>query len=181
MEVLSPQGLAGYRQRLERIVREIPKSRGKVDLGGKVAAFVAQRYQEQTGQVVVEVRVVNTSWPAGVKEMALPMGHWGWPPLAQVSQKRQKEWYHGKLVAGQWVEVKADRAPKAVLGSIAGDVGAVVGGASPGAAASSEAGAQTSGTPSLLLAGENMAPTPPKRPKRVIRLPALPTPGRAEK
>lgn len=85
-----------------------------MDLGGQVAAYVAQRHLENTGQVVVEVRVVNTSWPAGVPAMAQPAGHWGWPPLAQVSKKRQKEWYHGKLVAGKWVEVKPQPAPKVI-------------------------------------------------------------------
>ncbi len=144
MELFSPQGLAGYRQRLERIVREIPKSRGKIDLGGKVATFVAKRYFEQTGQDVVEVRVVNTTWPAGVPEMVRPAGQWDWPPLAQVSKKRQREWYHGRLVDGRWVGEKAPaRLP-----------------------------------PSTGMVGDGMTPSASKRPKRMIRLPMPPTPGR---
>jgi hypothetical protein len=115
-ESLSPQGVAGYRQRVDKIIEDAMRSRRKLDFFPRVCEDIARKAEELGYGNIEELRFVRTNWVAGSPAMAQPSGHWNPPPLSEMSPTRQITLYQAKLIDGVWKEVKVTNpSPKGPL------------------------------------------------------------------
>lgn len=81
-DVVSPMPVAGYRQRMDRIMTEVRRSRVNKEIYPMIAAHVAIRYAETfpCQPPVAEVRLVNSLWRTSEPVMTHPIGRWRLPP-----------------------------------------------------------------------------------------------------
>ncbi|MCX6853860.1 MAG: hypothetical protein NTV80_03030 [Verrucomicrobia bacterium] len=77
MVEVSPMPLAGYRQRIDRILSDTRSKKIAESLRQRMALWIAQRLKQQSGQEISGVRYQHRSWQANTPELALPAGHWG--------------------------------------------------------------------------------------------------------
>jgi len=113
---ISPQGLAGHRQRIDRVLEECVKRRKRLNLFPRVCEDIARKHVETGGSAVTEVRIVKTNWRAGSPPMANPAGHWNPPPVARVPTSQIVTLHQARLVDGVWKETKlVDTPAKPVL------------------------------------------------------------------
>jgi hypothetical protein len=80
-EIVSPMPVAGYRQRLDRLITETRKSKSKDKLYLRLSAHIAGRYKQMyPGETSVEeVKIVNSAWRTDDPEMIMPKGRWRLP------------------------------------------------------------------------------------------------------
>lgn len=113
---ISPQGLAGHRQRIDRVIEETVRRRKRLNLFPRVCEDIARKHFETGGGEVTEMRIVKTNWRAGTPPMAKPVGHWNPPPVAVVPASQIVTLHQARLVDGVWKETKlTDPAARPVL------------------------------------------------------------------
>ena len=103
---ISPQGLAGYRQRIDRVVEEAIRRRKVLNLFPRVCADIAQKYQESEGSAITEIQFVKTNWRSGSAPMSMPQGHWEPPSVSQVPPSQVVTLHQARLIDGRWTEAK---------------------------------------------------------------------------
>lgn len=110
LETISPQGLAGYRQRIDRVMEEVYKRRKRLDLFPRLCADIAAKHEAAGGGRVTEMQILKTNWRAGTPPMAQPAGHWNPPPVNEVPKAQRVLLHQARLVEGVWRETKLDPA-----------------------------------------------------------------------
>jgi hypothetical protein len=96
-EWVSPMRVAGYRQRVDRIVPELNRSRSKTQMLDRLAAHVVDcvRLHEPAHPEVMGVRIINTQWPTDDPGMNRPQGKWQLPAFETLAPHQYK-------VLGTW-------------------------------------------------------------------------------
>jgi hypothetical protein len=102
---LTPLGIAGYRQRWDRLIWEADRKRAPENLWVRAAAFTADRWAQAhpAGEPVAEVRLVKVLRRAGDPAMDVPQGRWDLPPVASLPAKDVVELALCRRVDEQWV------------------------------------------------------------------------------
>jgi hypothetical protein len=76
---LSPIGVLGYRQRLDRVIL-LTNGKGKAadETHARVATWIARAYalRHVEAHNVTAVRITQTAWTTNTPELAQPAGHW---------------------------------------------------------------------------------------------------------
>lgn len=78
MTELSPLGAYGYRQRIDRLLLKIGRSKTPNKIHERLALWIAQQYKlthPERGEVV-GVRYAQNVWPVNCPELTQPKGHW---------------------------------------------------------------------------------------------------------
>jgi hypothetical protein len=109
-KLLSRSQLAGYRNRLDRLVPMARRATIAKDIWRRLGTYVAVRYAaaHPNAEPVTEVRLVNTNWPTNLPEMTHPRGHWQIPPIADVPPERLRTLVTVQLRDGAAVAVTED-------------------------------------------------------------------------
>lgn len=86
-DLMSPMPVAGYRQRLDRLVATVqskPKLRDQV--WPRLASHLAARIEGDKGKgsPVSRIHLARTRWMCGTPEMVQAAGHWHVPPLSDL-------------------------------------------------------------------------------------------------
>lgn len=104
---LSQSMLAGYRNRMDRLLPMIRRSGDAGRLMGRLGEFVAQQValSEPGWGAVSEVRIMNTNWPSKLPEMMQPAGRWQLLAFDQMDPARVSEMALVKLKDKQAVAV----------------------------------------------------------------------------
>lgn|GEM_PF-6738516 len=101
---LTPLGIAGYRQRWDRMIWESDRKRAPTSFWSRAADFVAERWAagHPKETPLAEVRFVKVLRRAGDPTMDVPEGRWQLPPVAALSAKDVVELALCRRVEGQW-------------------------------------------------------------------------------
>lgn len=84
---LGPMPVAGYRQRLDRLLATVhsSKSKAKDGIWADFGKWLASRFAEEDGAGPVQrFRIVQTQWKTSIPEMMAPKGPWLVPPLVEI-------------------------------------------------------------------------------------------------
>ena len=116
-EVVSPMRIAGYRQRVDRIVTEIRRAPAKDAMMDRLAAHVAESYGEAFPDQppVAEVRLLNTRWPTDDPVMTHPAGRWQLPPASSLTKKRYTVLGTWRRQGERWARVPVDSNPSKTI------------------------------------------------------------------
>jgi hypothetical protein len=109
---LSRSQLAGFRNRLDRLVPMVRRSQIAERVWKRLGEDVAARYAKAYPQAapITTVRIVNTNWPTNLPEMTHPLGHWEIPPIEQVDPARVRILATIELQGGRAVSVTGNTA-----------------------------------------------------------------------
>jgi hypothetical protein len=107
-EVVSPMRIAGYRQRVDRIVTETRRVKDKDAMLDRLAAHVAASYARAfpDQKKVTEVKIIKTLWRTDEPVMTQPVGRWRLPPADALSGKRYSVLGTWKAEGDVWARVK---------------------------------------------------------------------------
>jgi hypothetical protein len=102
---LSPQGLAGYRQRLDRVLEETVKHKGVHNMVSQVSEHLAAHIERLGLGHVYELRVYRINYTAGTPEMTNHRGNWDDFQQVSVSPRRKIPLFQAVNLPGGWQEI----------------------------------------------------------------------------
>jgi len=113
-EVISPMWVAGYRQRLDRALTEVRKSRQRADIYKQVVRHIAARYAEvfPDQRPITEVKLLNAVWRTDELTMTHPEGLWRVPPAEALDRKHVSTLAHYRLVGTKWTDAATPKKAK---------------------------------------------------------------------
>jgi hypothetical protein len=82
--------VAGFRQRLDRLMTDSRRSPLKGGIQDRIAAHVAERFSQAfpSEAKVAEVKLIDTRWRTDDPVMTQPVGRWRLPPADALDKKR---------------------------------------------------------------------------------------------
>lgn len=105
MAEVSPMPATGYRQRMDRILGDTRSKKIGESLRRRLAVWMVQKLEHQTGQQVTGVRYLHRSWQTNTPELAFPAGHWdgdeALPATTRVSKLGEYEVVNGRATPMQ--------------------------------------------------------------------------------
>lgn len=105
MAEVSPMPATGYRQRMDRILGDTRSKKIGESLRRRLAVWMVQKLEQQTGQQVTGVRYLHRSWQTNTPELAFPAGHWdgdeALPATTRVSKLGEYEVVNGRATPMQ--------------------------------------------------------------------------------